>query len=245
MGVFRRPHRGACVYVLCGCTRLGPPCDALTPLLLPLSVSQGTQWTINVNATAMTVSAATYLGSTVEFSQCSNRGICDFKNGSCACFPNYRTFLPVLSNALPSLPYRMSFVCSPCAEGVNCHISVVNSSVPLYAVQMTYAAMSSSYTGNVLYIEEEKGPAPDYYMMYMAAATEHVRKGKGGGGGIVLLRTECSTTHVWWRHVCVSSDVLTARRRTVVRHNAECDHCRRDWLGETGRSCRVQRRRHC
>ena len=56
-----------------------------------------------------------------------------------------------------------------CAEGVNCHISVVNSSVPLHAAQMTYVALSPTFVGDVLQIEEEKGPAPDYYLMYMQA----------------------------------------------------------------------------
>lgn len=61
------------------------------------------------------------------------------------------------------------------SEGINCQISVVNSTAPLIAVSKTYSATASSYVGDVLSLEGEKGSAADFNHIVATAGTTSVR----------------------------------------------------------------------
>ena len=61
------------------------------------------------------------------------------------------------------------------SEGINCQISVVNSTAPLTAVSKTYSATASSYVGDVLSLEGEKGSAADFNHIVATAGVTSVR----------------------------------------------------------------------
>jgi hypothetical protein len=120
----------------------------------------------------------------------------------------------------------------PCAlllaEGENCHISVVNSSVPLVAVSKTFLAPLSTYVGDVLSIEGEKGSASDYNHIVATAG------GTSVSATIVLFLWRMSLHFFVCAHVRVvavlSSAVFTSRGRSAVLQIHERDgRCDASW----------------
>jgi hypothetical protein len=60
------------------------------------------------------------------------------------------------------------------AGGTNCGFSVVFSTAADFITAKVYKATSPTYVGNVLHIEAEKSPAPDFYHLLALAASEEV-----------------------------------------------------------------------
>jgi hypothetical protein len=59
-------------------------------------------------------------------------------------------------------------------EGTNCGFSVVFSTAADFITAKVYEAASPTYVGNVLHIEAEKSPAPDFYHLLALADSEEV-----------------------------------------------------------------------
>ena len=55
-------------------------------------VGQGTSYTFDVYANSDVVGEAVFQSSIQEFTQCSNRGVCEPLTGECACGTGYSTF---------------------------------------------------------------------------------------------------------------------------------------------------------
>lgn len=109
-----------------------------------------------------------YFGSTKEYVQCSERGVCDDSSGFCTCYDTYRTFLSSVWRCVDGLIVDGLTLWS-ITEGGNCDTTsatlFARDNFPAHFIR----EISPTYQGDIINIEAKRTASSDFNFLLATA----------------------------------------------------------------------------